>query len=299
MRTPGTDQPIGSHPQRRRVSSPDFAGQVSALIEPRIDPDCDESNTAQTVARMAQYAREDSQAEIVRAAAYAATAGATSAREIAERIFAWIKAHVQFREDHIAAAMAGIEDPLEAEVLIRPVDLLAMPMPQGDCDDFSMLTAAMLRAMGVPSQFVTVAAEADMPDVYSHVYVEAQLDGVAVPIDSSHGPRVGWSVPPKGKTRRWPVEVMPPSTLNAIDWGKIIESAVNTTGTVLTTRFGVPQAKPGTYVQRPDGTVIYQQQPGAGPLSFPGASLQVPGSSSTGLLLLAAAGLALVLLMRK
>jgi len=52
------------------------------------------------------------------------------------------------------------KQPELAEVLIRPVDLLAMRTPSGDCDDFSMLAAAMLRALGIRASFKTAAADA-------------------------------------------------------------------------------------------------------------------------------------------
>ena len=51
-----------------------------------------------------------------------------------------------------------------------------MPAPAGDCDDFSMLTAALLEASGIPWEFVTVAADRDSPGRFSHVYVRALVE---------------------------------------------------------------------------------------------------------------------------
>lgn len=61
-------------------------------------------------------------------------------------VWARIRQDVQFRDD--AELARGITaDPEQAEVLIRPVDLVTMPRPQGDCDDQAMLCASMLRAL--------------------------------------------------------------------------------------------------------------------------------------------------------
>lgn len=80
----------------------------------------------------------------------------------ASAIFWWVKSHL-----HLVA------DPPEDEMLIAPGLLLAMSQPAGDCDDFSMLTAAMLEVAGVPWEFVTIAADVSDPSRDSHVYVNA------------------------------------------------------------------------------------------------------------------------------
>lgn len=119
------------------------------------------------------------------------------ARERAERVFWWVKRHVRFRED-----------PLEDELLIAPEALLAMPEPAGDCDDFSMLVAALLVAAGVQASFVTVAADQDDRSRFSHVYAVAWVEDGRLPLDASHGPFPGWEAEwqqPVYRRREWPV----------------------------------------------------------------------------------------------
>lgn len=132
------------------------------------------------------------------------------------RIYNHVKGSIRFeRDEPIAAGIAGISDPGNVvEVIIRPVDMagyVEKGIAVGDCDDFSMYLAAMLEAVGVPSAFVTVAADGQAPEQYSHVYVVAwprDEDGerVRVACDASHGEYPGWEVPNQfGKLREWPV----------------------------------------------------------------------------------------------
>lgn len=120
-------------------------------------PAGDEAATAHTVGAMFQLASEDSAAPIIQAAADVATAGARNEAEALQGIFDWVKARLYFREDADAAQLAGLPD--EAEVLIRPVDILRMSTPAGDCDDFATLTAALLHAANIEPAFQTIAAE--------------------------------------------------------------------------------------------------------------------------------------------
>jgi len=77
--------------------------------------------------------------------------------------------------------------------------LLGMSSPAGDCDDFSMLTGAMLLAAGIPSvEVFTVAADGIDPNRWSHVYLVAHLGaGGSEPLvmDCSHGQWFGWEAP--------------------------------------------------------------------------------------------------------
>ncbi|MBZ5580908.1 MAG: transglutaminase-like domain-containing protein [Acidobacteriia bacterium] len=250
---------------------------------------------------MAQLVREDSRSPIVRRAAHEAIAGAAGdPRGQAAAIHGWIRRHVRFVQD---ATLAGFsDDPDQAEVLIRPVDLLTMPQPKGDCDDFSMLAAAMLRSVGIDSAFKTVAAESGNPN-YSHVYVLALLPDGQTPLDASHGPTLGWEVTAQGKSRLWPLdEAQMNRTLSGlgVDWTaveSIAGKALDTTSKILIPRLAVPQLNPGQYVQQ-GNQVMYQQPAGTSPLAFPGVQL----GSNTGLgtiVLLGAAAVGLLLLVTR
>jgi transglutaminase-like putative cysteine protease len=207
-----------------RVLHPQFSTPIQATIH-QVESDDDEVVTAQTIHLMAKYAREDSLSPIVRRAAAEAILTAKDGRAAskAAACWEWIRAHVRFQLDSITAAPVS-ETPDQAELLIRPVDILTMPQMVGDCDDQSMLCASMLRSLGIDSSFKTVAAERTTPDLYSHVYVVAHTPEGDLSLDCSHGPHPGWEVTPTGKTRIWRIEAM--QHLGAFDWGKIAEIGV-------------------------------------------------------------------------
>ncbi len=281
--------------QTAAVWHPEFGGPVLMTVEAR--PANDEAATEQTIRRMAQYVREDSLSPIVRRAALDATATAPPCpRRRAETIFDWIRRRVRFVQDSRLAGPVS-DDPEGAEVLVRPVDVLTMPEPKGDCDDFAMLCAALLRAVGIASCFVTVAADQTDPERYSHVYVLALLPGGALPLDPSHGPYPGWEVRAIGKKRAWPIEG-PMQHLGALpSWAvDIIKTGVEAGTEIAKERYGQPP--PGTYRQTTDaGAIVYRQPAGAAPLAFPGAQISFGGTS--GILLILGAVALLLLITRR
>ena len=73
----------------------------------------------------------------------------------------------------------------------------------GDCAIYSMMLAAMLEAVGVQAELVTLAVDPEQPEVFSHVFVYAVLpDGRRLPLDASHGKYPGWQVPARDGSRR-------------------------------------------------------------------------------------------------
>ena len=112
--------------------------------------------------------------------------------DLARAIFWWIKNHVRFESDEaILASQLGYKDPNQ-ELLIPADTLLSMPIPMGDCDDFSMLGASFMLACHIPVWFVAVAVDPNEPNRFSHVYCKILVDNIVVPFDSSHGPTFGW-----------------------------------------------------------------------------------------------------------
>lgn len=260
-------------------------------------PAGDDQATALTIERMSQYAREDSSSEIVRRAAHEAAALAPLSP--ADGVFWWIRNHVRFVADAEVAQLAGIPDAADAEVLIRPIDLLTMPEPAGDCDDFSTLCASMLRALGIESSFRTVAADPADPAHFSHVYVIAHLPSGDQALDCSHGKEPGWEVhTAAGKVKTWPIEApmkitaAPLGKLSGDDsewWQDLIKTGVETAGSIAKT-----VTLPKGYYQQTgaNGQVTYVQQPGAAALQFPST---FGTSSSTTWLFMGIGLLALVL----
>lgn len=285
-----TTEPLLLH----NIAHPQFSTPVQATVE-SVESTDDELATAQTIQLMAQYAREDSRSPIVRRAAAEAASQAAdnSTAAIAAAVWKWIRAHVVFQLDSTTAAPVT-STPDQAELLIRPIDLLTMPQPAGDCDDQSMLCAAMLRALGIDSAYKTVAADPSAPDLYSHVYVVADTPEGTIALDCSHGPHSGWEVQPVGKTRTWRMEAM--HQLGSIDWGALLQTGVQAGADIAKARFGQPPE--GTFIQQ-GSNVIYRQPAGSSPLAYPGVGLNVGGSGTgTSLLLIVGAVVLLFALTR-
>lgn len=165
------------------------------LDEVSDDPD---EQVAQTINFMSGYVIEDwNSPEIARDAEEALLQNPDVSP--IEAVFRYVKSRVRFTQD--AQLSAPLQDHYRhpiVETLIRPRDLAvlcdsAACQRQGDCDDFTMYTAALLHAVGVSDvRFATVAADPSHPNEFSHVYVVAYQDGQRIPLDTSHGPRAGW-----------------------------------------------------------------------------------------------------------
>lgn len=278
------------------VEHPQFPHGRARMTISGLPPGDDEA-TAITIAHMAHYAKQDSLSPIVRRAAAeaAATAQGNSAADIAEAVFRWIQRRIRFQVDQ-ATARPVSQDAENTEVLIRPVDLLTMPRPAGDCDDFSMLCASMLRALGIETSFKTVAADPAAPHLYSHVYVIAHTSEGAIALDTSHGDRPGWEVRTAGKSRIWRVEDAMPQLGALPEWAtELIKIGGQTGAKIAEARFGQPPE--GTYIQRGD-EIFFRQPQGSAPFAFPGVGVNVGGGGS-GTLLLVVGVVALLLVMNR
>ena len=84
----------------------------------------------------------------------------------------------------------------DLQLLISPEAVLKMEKPKGDCAVYTTLVQALLAYRGIGYETVTVAVNASVPDLYTHVYAQAvRPDGSRVPLDASHGQYPGWEVP--------------------------------------------------------------------------------------------------------
>lgn len=279
-------------PRSLPVFHPDF-GAAAVIIEARPTLE-DEDFTAQTIERMSQYAAAAARSPMIRQAAAMAASGRTSQTSQAGGVWNWIRSRVRFRTDEETARPIAA-DPQNTEVLIPPEHLLRMTQPFGDCDDFSMLAAAMLLALGIPASFRTVAADPST-DRYSHVYVIAHTDEGPLPLDCSHGPYPGWQVRAAGKLRDWRIEEE--MGLGAINWQSVVDTSVGATASILKNRFGQPNLNPGTYIDASQG-VMYRQPAGAGDFAFPGVAINAGQSGGTSTILLLAIAAAVLLMVAK
>ncbi len=160
-----------------------------------------------TVALMGTHARKAASSTQVRQALQLAGCIGQGMTEddVIGKVFRWIKASVTFVEDN--DMLAGMFSKVGSkELLVSPPVLLSMEHPRGDCDDFSMLVCSMLMAKGITCDFVTIAANRDNPNEFSHVYALAGTrDGRRIPFDASHGKYAGWEKQDATRKQVWPV----------------------------------------------------------------------------------------------
>lgn len=162
----------------------------------------DEVETSQTIAYMEELAAFDAGEKNVIAKAHEALRDAGIGIEAdcfrkACAIFWWLKRHIRYAPTPATSALVD-------QTLIAPSALVAMPDPEGDCAQFSMLAMAMCRICCVPCSFKTIAADPAYPRIYSHVYNVIELGpGDVMVFDSSNGPEPGAEYAIRMKERVW------------------------------------------------------------------------------------------------
>lgn len=172
-----------------------YWGTPIAVQSTPVSPIDNDSSTFQTIEQMIALARASTSDPMV----CGVVAGImdklprdASNVDIVRGIFWWVKNNVAFREDEEAGVSElGWNDPYQ-ELLISPSLLIRMPHPMGDCDDFSMLLAALLICAKIPVSFVAIACDEEEPTRWSHVYCRAFPDGKSIVLDASHGSYPGW-----------------------------------------------------------------------------------------------------------
>jgi len=80
-------------------------------------------------------------------------------QQIADAVYMWMKKNIEYINDP-----DGIEWLQTAKKTIE--------LGYGDCDDQSVLAAALLSSIGVPTRFKVVKANPDRRNAYSHVYLQ-------------------------------------------------------------------------------------------------------------------------------
>jgi len=93
-----------------------------------------------------------------------------------------------------------VKDIRNVETLIRPQELLKIG--SGDCDDKSMLLAALLESIGFETRFLAIGRK---PNRYRHVLVEVKYHGKWIPLETTENVQAGWY--PPGKWYRLEVEI--------------------------------------------------------------------------------------------
>lgn len=151
---------------------------VRGRLTNRFNSDVATADTIGILQRLAHQYAFDPSVAAANTQAFAYLGVAPSDRDVACAIFHWLRANIRFVEDEtlMYEELGVAPENLDKELLIVPPLLLNMPVPMGDCDDFSLLAACMLMNAGVRAYFVTVAADASEPGRFSHIYVCARLE---------------------------------------------------------------------------------------------------------------------------
>jgi len=144
-----------------------------------------------TLALMVKLAQQSKSSFVVRDKALTLVAGVKQK--------SWMN-EVRAIQEYVRDEIRYVKDINGIETLATPVQ--TMQLMQGDCDDKSLLTAALLESIGHPTRFVAVG---HLQGVYEHVLVETQIrvKGGAiqwVPVETTEPVPVGWY--PPGMTQR-------------------------------------------------------------------------------------------------
>ena len=202
---------------------PDFGGPIRYSFENL--PEHPDGQVRDAIARILGYVREDVSDPLIQEDAQECLAlgehsGLSYGYQCINGVWRKIKRSLKFQHDEKTAARLAIDDrriPDVVEVIVRPVDqsLLIRRMPHGveDCDGLEGYASCLLTALGIPCALVTVSAEPEEPNRFSHVYLACYVDGQRIPVDFSHGPYPGWECPNTGRLKEWPVIESPAAQL--------------------------------------------------------------------------------------
>lgn len=132
--------------------------------------------TEATIAKMRELIQQGMRDQLINRQAFAIVnaAGVQSFDFPGEirAVFGWVSRNIRFFQD-----VDGVE------TLRTPREVLTIR--GGDCDDYTVLIAALLGTIGHNVRIVTVSSDADAPGVFSHVYPEVEINGQWVPLDAA------------------------------------------------------------------------------------------------------------------
>lgn len=170
-------------------------------------------------------------------------------------LFTWVQGHIRYTKD-----------PVTKEKLYPPMELLKIRA--GDCDDIAMLLGALAIALGYPARLVTVAANPDYPQEFSHVYTEVEVpagSGRWVAVDAARpGSEFGREPTVFFRKKAWSLMDESAQDLRGlsgylglgIDWGDITSQALTETPAIIAAASGGP-----TSMRLPTGAVVSTGSP--------------------------------------
>lgn len=221
-----------------------------------------EQGTAQTIALMRQLVDQAvSDASFVRRA-IDIVRGVAAFDEFGEveALYAWVKRNIRYTKD-----------PVTKEKLYPPQELLKVRA--GDCDDISMLLGALLISIGYPARWITLSANAQHPEEFSHIYVEAEVPAGSsnwIPMDAARlDAEFGAEPPVYYRKRAWAITEDSYTDLNGakrampkflsgvvsvpglgqdgIDWGAVLTQTIAEVPPIISAVQGQPSYGKGPY----------------------------------------------------
>lgn len=106
----------------------------------------------------------------------------------AQAVFDWVQANVRYVQDPVG--------PYGPKETLRPMMDL-MVLLAGDCDDINgVFIPSLMGTLGYETRVVTIKADRDVPNDFSHIYCEALIDGTWVPMDCARPGSVFGEEPP-------------------------------------------------------------------------------------------------------
>lgn len=122
-------------------------------------------------------------------------------RTLAEKLTQYIPPKDYRREIHaiynfVCRRLRYTKDIHRVETVHRARDLLRRHRKAADCDDFVILTGALLQAIGHPVRVVIIGNNYDDKEDFSHIYLQTRLKNRWISLDGSvPGAAVGWEAP--------------------------------------------------------------------------------------------------------
>jgi len=103
--------------------------------------------------------------------------------------------------DFVNRNITYTRDPYKTELVLSPFKILEFKA--GDCDDQTVLTCALLKALGFKCGFRTIATKNFK--TFNHVYGYVEIDGKKVPFDTTKSNKLGWEYKFYFKKKDWGV----------------------------------------------------------------------------------------------
>jgi len=122
-------------------------------------------------------------------------------RRLAEEITRYIEPKDYKREvnaiyNFVIRRLRYTKDIHRVETVHRARDLLRWHRKAADCDDFVILTGALLQASGHPIRIVIIGNNHKDKEDYSHIYLQTEVKDKWVALDGSvPGAKMGWEAP--------------------------------------------------------------------------------------------------------